>query len=148
MRAVAEHLAAAARDRAPFNTTLGVVATDAALTKAQAHKLAGVAHDGLARAVRPSHLMSDGDTFFALATGTYGLVAGADDAPVAADALVALNALLAAAADVVTRAIVARRHRRRRNPRSPLVPGPLPGIGRARQPSLTCRPHPSKGRQR
>ncbi|PZG07351.1 P1 family peptidase, partial [Nonomuraea aridisoli] len=51
-----------------FNTTIGVVATDLALTKAQCGKLAAVAHDGLARAIRPAHTMTDGDTIFALAT--------------------------------------------------------------------------------
>lgn len=51
------------------NTTLGVVATDAVLTKVQANRLATVAHDGLARAINPVHTMSDGDTLFALATG-------------------------------------------------------------------------------
>lgn len=51
------------------NTTIGVVATDAALTKVQANRLASVAHDGLARAINPVHTMSDGDTLFALATG-------------------------------------------------------------------------------
>jgi L-aminopeptidase/D-esterase-like protein len=54
------------------NTTLGVVATDAVLTKAQAHRLAQVAHDGLARAINPVHTMSDGDTVFALGTGQSG----------------------------------------------------------------------------
>lgn len=51
------------------NTTLGVIATDATLTKVQANRLAMVAHDGLARAINPVHTMSDGDTLFALATG-------------------------------------------------------------------------------
>ena len=51
------------------NTTLGVIATDAQLTKVQANRLAMVAHDGLARAINPVHTMSDGDTLFALATG-------------------------------------------------------------------------------
>lgn len=59
--------------RQPFsgieNTTLAVVATDAALTKAQARKVAAMAHDGLARALRPIHTMFDGDTIFALSTG-------------------------------------------------------------------------------
>ena len=50
------------------NTTLGVVATDAVLTKVQANRLAMAAHDGLARAINPVHTMSDGDTLFALAT--------------------------------------------------------------------------------
>jgi L-aminopeptidase/D-esterase-like protein len=51
------------------NTTIGVVATDAPITKAQAARLASVAHDGLARAINPVHTMSDGDTLFALGTG-------------------------------------------------------------------------------
>jgi L-aminopeptidase/D-esterase-like protein len=51
------------------NTTIGVVATNATLTKAQATKLAQMAHDGLARAVYPAHTPWDGDTIFALATG-------------------------------------------------------------------------------
>jgi L-aminopeptidase/D-esterase-like protein len=61
------------RATAPFspieNTTLAVVATDAALTKAQAQRVAMMAHDGLARAIRPVHTMFDGDTVFALSTG-------------------------------------------------------------------------------
>ena len=52
------------------NTTIGIVATNAALTKAQARKVAQMAHDGLARAIVPSHTPADGDTVFALATGT------------------------------------------------------------------------------
>jgi L-aminopeptidase/D-esterase-like protein len=52
------------------NTTLGVVATNARLTKAQAKKIAEMAHDGLARAIVPAHTSGDGDTIFALATGT------------------------------------------------------------------------------
>ena len=50
-------------------TTIGVVATDAVLTKAQANKLAQMAHDGLARSINPVHTLTDGDTMFALATG-------------------------------------------------------------------------------
>lgn len=81
---------------APLNTTLAVVATDADLTKAQAQKLAGTAHDGIARAVRPVHLLHDGDTVFALATGAQAL----------GPHPLALNDVLAAGADLVTRAIV------------------------------------------
>jgi L-aminopeptidase/D-esterase-like protein len=51
------------------NTTIGVIATNARLTKAQALKVAEMAHDGMARAIVPSHTPSDGDTLFALATG-------------------------------------------------------------------------------
>ncbi len=50
-------------------TTIGVIATDATLTKAEATKIAQMAHDGLARSINPVHTMSDGDTLFALATG-------------------------------------------------------------------------------
>jgi len=50
-------------------TTLGVVATDAVLTKAHVNKMAQMAHDGFARAINPVHTMTDGDTVFALATG-------------------------------------------------------------------------------
>ncbi|GGK12340.1 hypothetical protein GCM10011583_50520 [Streptomyces camponoticapitis] len=83
--------------RPPLNTTLAVVATDADLSKAQAQKLAGTAHDGIARAVRPVHLLNDGDTVFTLATGERMLDAGNP---------LALNEVLAAGADAVTRAIV------------------------------------------
>ena len=58
------------------NTTIGVVATDAILTKPQAHRMATVAHDGLARAINPVHTMSDGDTLFALGTGQSGKTLG------------------------------------------------------------------------
>ncbi len=54
------------------NTTIGVIATDAVLTKPQAQRLAQVAHDGLARAINPVHTMLDGDTLFALGTGASG----------------------------------------------------------------------------
>ncbi|MCK8783936.1 P1 family peptidase [Roseomonas sp. NAR14] len=53
----------------PTATTIGLVATDATLTKAQAKRLAVMAHDGLARAVLPAHAPNDGDTIFAAATG-------------------------------------------------------------------------------
>jgi L-aminopeptidase/D-esterase-like protein len=58
--------------QAGMATTIGVVATDATLTKAQARRLAQVAHDGLARTINPVHTMWDGDTIFALATGKSG----------------------------------------------------------------------------
>ena len=51
------------------NTTIGVVATDAALTSAEANTVASMAHDGIARAIRPAHTLHDGDTLFALSTG-------------------------------------------------------------------------------
>ncbi|MBE0415578.1 MAG: P1 family peptidase [Dehalococcoidia bacterium] len=51
------------------NTTIGVVATNASLDKEQVNKVAQMAHDGLARAIRPAHTMFDGDAMFALTTG-------------------------------------------------------------------------------
>ena len=51
------------------NTTIGVIATDARLTKVQAQRLAVASHDGLARSINPVHTMSDGDTLFTLSTG-------------------------------------------------------------------------------
>jgi L-aminopeptidase/D-esterase-like protein len=51
------------------NTTIGLVATNATLTKAQATKVAQMAQDGLARTIYPAHTMGDGDTVFSLATG-------------------------------------------------------------------------------
>lgn len=51
------------------NTVIGVVATNAKLTKEEVNKVAQMAHDGLARAIKPAHTMYDGDTIFALATG-------------------------------------------------------------------------------
>ncbi|MER5181855.1 P1 family peptidase [Streptomyces sp. NPDC002896] len=97
-RRLAEYAAKSSKNApAPLNTTLAVVATDAGLTRAQAQKLAGTAHDGIARAVRPVHLLNDGDTVFTLATG---------DRPLTAGNPLALNEILAAGADMVTRAIV------------------------------------------
>lgn len=78
------------------NTTIGVVATNATLTKAQATKLAQMAHDGLARAIYPAHTPWDGDTIFSLATGEIEgeadlIVLGAVAADVMAEAI--LNAV-------------------------------------------------------
>lgn len=77
------------------NTTLGVIATNARLTKAQAQKVAQMAHDGFARAIRPVHTMFDGDVIFTVATGEVEL----EDVGV-------LSALGAAGADAMARAIV------------------------------------------
>jgi L-aminopeptidase/D-esterase-like protein len=82
-----------ARATAGQNTTIGVVATNARLTKTEATKVAQMAHDGYARAIYPSHTMADGDTIFALAAGTGTLAAdvsrvGALAAEMMADAIV------------------------------------------------------------
>jgi L-aminopeptidase/D-esterase-like protein len=79
--------------RAAENTTIGVVATNAVLTKAQARKVAQMAHDGYARALSTVHTPGDGDTIFALATGAQAGEAnvsliGALAAEVMADAIV------------------------------------------------------------
>jgi L-aminopeptidase/D-esterase-like protein len=57
---------------AAANTSIGVIATDAVLTKPQASRLATAGHDGLARSINPAHTMLDGDTLFALGTGASG----------------------------------------------------------------------------
>jgi L-aminopeptidase/D-esterase-like protein len=86
------------------NTTIGVVATDATLTKPQAQKVAQMAQDGIARAIRPAHTMFDGDTVFCLATGQKELTDayGFFLAPQAQ----CLNELGHAAADCMSRAII------------------------------------------
>jgi L-aminopeptidase/D-esterase-like protein len=75
------------------NTTIGLVATNARLTKTQAQRMALMADDGLARAIFPSHTMGDGDTVFALATGQW-------------NGDVNITQIGALAADVMARAIV------------------------------------------
>ena len=86
------------------NTTIAVVATDAVLTKYEAQKIAQMAHDGMARVIRPIHTMFDGDTVFCLGTGkkelheTEGFIAGQHPE--------ALNGLGNAATDCLARAIL------------------------------------------
>jgi L-aminopeptidase/D-esterase-like protein len=92
----------AAAPVAGANTTIGVVVTDAELTKEQANRVAAVAHDGIARAVRPAHTRYDGDTIFCLATGAVAPPAPSGTAPVPALA----DLVEAAAAEAVARAIV------------------------------------------
>jgi L-aminopeptidase/D-esterase-like protein len=73
------------------HTVIGVVATNARLTKEGANKVAQMAHDGLARVIRPAHTMFDGDTLFALATGRKAAdvnLVGAYAAEVVAEAIV------------------------------------------------------------
>lgn len=101
-RRLAIHLRQVRATAPPLNTTIGVVATSARLTKAECTKLAAVAHDGLARAVRPAHSMHDGDTIFALATGRTELPPSDGDVlfRAASGRPTALNRLLEAAAVV------------------------------------------------
>jgi L-aminopeptidase/D-esterase-like protein len=94
---VVQHLSDGPRSDAehgwPFgtNTTIGVVATNASLSPSEATKVAQMAHDGLARAIRPAHTMFDGDTLFTLSIGS-------QNAPV--------NTVGIIAAEVVAEAIV------------------------------------------
>lgn len=81
------------RPRPGENTTIGLVATNARLTKAQANRMALMADDGFARAIFPAHTLGDGDTVFALATGQW---TGEVD----------ITQIGALAADVMARAIV------------------------------------------
>ena len=75
------------------NTTIGLVATNARLTKAEVHRMALMADDGFARAIFPAHTMGDGDTVFSLATGRWTGEAN-------------VTQIGALAADVMARAIV------------------------------------------
>jgi L-aminopeptidase/D-esterase-like protein len=87
------------------NTTIAVVATNVQLTKAQARKIAEMAHDGMGRAIRPAHTMFDGDTIFSLATGELDLGTLKQEAAwgnMAAN----VNKIGSAAADALARAIV------------------------------------------
>ncbi len=77
----------------PVNTTIGVVATDAQLSREESNYLARVSHDGLAMTVRPCHTIRDGDTMFAMATGE-------------SDQSVDLTALGAAAVEVTAQAVM------------------------------------------
>jgi L-aminopeptidase/D-esterase-like protein len=87
------------------NTTIGVVATDAVLTKAEAQKMAGVAHDGLARAIRPAHTYFDGDSIFAAATCTTELPESEQETLRLAERAALLNTLFEAGARAFARAI-------------------------------------------
>lgn len=106
----AEQIAALAeldREKGPLNTTIAVVATDAALSPAGCRRMAVAAHDGLARAILPCHTPIDGDTVFALATGAVE-VAPNPDTPAAMSPETALvTAVGAAAADALAQAVLA-----------------------------------------
>jgi L-aminopeptidase/D-esterase-like protein len=103
----------------PLNTTIGVVATDAWLQRAEAQRLAGAAHNGLARAVHPSHLLNDGERLRHVDHGHPRLPPDVGSR----ERTTALNGLATATADVVTRAIV-------RGVLAPRLPGP-PVVPRA-----------------
>ncbi|HEX3538038.1 MAG TPA: P1 family peptidase [Stellaceae bacterium] len=90
-----EDFSACAGPVAGANTTIAIVATDAALTKSGCRRLAIMAQDGLARAIRPAHTPFDGDTVFAMSTG--------DGAPIEPNRQARLGS---AAADCLARAIM------------------------------------------
>ena len=86
----------------PFgNTTIAVVATNASLTKVHVNKIAQMAHDGMAQAIRPAHTMFDGDTIFALALGPKSQIL--TDPALAASQVSTIGA---AAATTLARAII------------------------------------------
>ncbi|MCF6390907.1 P1 family peptidase [Mycobacterium sp. MBM] len=94
----------------PLNTTIAVVATDAALSPAGCRRIAIAAQDGLAHTIRPAHTPVDGDTVFALATGAVQVPAGwgpSEKVPTAMSPETALlTAIGAAAADCLARAVL------------------------------------------
>lgn len=96
----AARLAELGRTQAGANTTLGIVACNADLSTAECQRLAMMAQDGIARAVRPAHTPFDGDTLFAVASGAVAL-----PAPQTAARQVAIGRLGSAAADCLARAI-------------------------------------------
>ncbi|MFD2925730.1 P1 family peptidase [Halobacillus naozhouensis] len=81
----------ASTNRFSGNTTIGIITCNAALSKSEANKLASIAHDGLARTIRPSHTFVDGDTLFAMTTN---------------EVTVDLNGLSYLAAHVVEQAVI------------------------------------------
>ena len=105
----AEEIAAfAERDAelSPLNTTIAVVATDAALSKAACKRVAIAAQAALARTMRPTHTPLDGDTVFALATGAIEVAPAADTPAAMSPELKLTTAVGAAAADCLARAVM------------------------------------------
>lgn len=109
----AEHIAALARlppalspQNRSLNTTIGVVATDAALSPAGCRRVAVAAHDGLARAIRPAHTPLDGDTVFALATGAFEVPPLAGVPAALSPEIGLVTEIGAAAADCFARAVL------------------------------------------
>ena len=99
--------AARRRDLSPLNTTIAVIATDAALGPAACRRVAVAAHDGLARAIRPVHTPLDGDTVFVLATGEVEVEPSADTPVAMLPETALMTAVGIAAADCLARAVLA-----------------------------------------
>lgn len=90
----------------PLNTTIAVIATDAAMSAAACRRVAVAAHDGLARTIRPSHTPLDGDTVFALATGAVEVPPDPETPASMTPEVPLVTAIGAAAADVLARAVL------------------------------------------
>jgi L-aminopeptidase/D-esterase-like protein len=90
----------------PLNTTIAVVATDAALSPAGCRRVATAAHDGLARTIRPAHTPVDGDMVFALATGAVEVPPPVDAPAAFAPETKLVTAVGGAAADCLARAVL------------------------------------------
>ncbi|MHA7649536.1 P1 family peptidase [Mycobacterium sp. ML4] len=105
----AEQIEALAQLPSPLselNTTIAVVATDAALSPAACRRVAIAAHDGLARTLRPAHTPLDGDTVFALATGAVEVPPSAETPAALSPETGLLTTVCAAAADCLGRAVL------------------------------------------
>jgi L-aminopeptidase/D-esterase-like protein len=108
-RPPADQIAAFAARNVEFsalNTTIAVIATDAALSPAGCHRIAIAAHDGLARTIRPCHTPLDGDTVFALATGAVEVPPDPETPASMSPEVPLITAVGAAAADVLARAVL------------------------------------------
>jgi L-aminopeptidase/D-esterase-like protein len=90
----------------PLNTTIAVIATDAALSGAACRRVAVAAHDGLARTIRPCHTPLDGDTVFALATGAIEVPPDPETPASMSPEVPLITAVGAAAADALARAVL------------------------------------------
>jgi L-aminopeptidase/D-esterase-like protein len=90
----------------PLNTTIAVVATDAALSPAGCRRVAVAAHDGLARTIRPCHTPLDGDTVFALATGAVEVPPDPETPASMSPEVPLITEVGAASADVLARAVL------------------------------------------
>ncbi|WP_395310623.1 P1 family peptidase [Mycobacterium sp. AMU20-3851] len=94
------------KESGPLNTTIAVVATDAAVSPAGCRRIAVAAQDGLAHSIRPAHTPVDGDTVFALATGAVTLPTSEKTPAAMSPETAALTAIGAAAADCLARAVL------------------------------------------
>ncbi|KZS70600.1 hypothetical protein A4G29_05885 [Mycobacterium kansasii] len=94
-------------ESSPMNTTIAVVATDAALSPAACRRVAIAAHDGLARSIRPAHTPLDGDTVFALATGAVEVPPDPGLPAALSPETGLVSAVGAAAGDCLARAVLA-----------------------------------------